>query len=357
MYSDPGCLAQLSTPLTLSNGNAIGYAQAVSPGVAGLTATAVGLSTQGAVEFVAPYTATAVVSVQADPAVLGVNTAGSTAQQSTLRAIVLDGTPANNLVKNAQVAFTVVNDPSGGYLSQPSVVTTGADGTASVSYIAGTSDTKLDGVMIQAQLQGASNAVGNVKLTVAKRALFITAGTGNTLATPNSSTYQLDYAVFVTDAAGNPVSGVNLTSSVRPRNYYKGQLYFVGVAGPWQVGSAVNGFPAPVGCANEDVNSDGLLQPGEDINGDGVLTPGNAITVTPTAVTDAKGQATVSLNYARDHANWLDFDLTIRGQVSGSEARYVAYSVLPGLAADFSALGTAPPGKISPYGITGTCTN
>ncbi|RFP10155.1 MULTISPECIES: Ig-like domain-containing protein [unclassified Duganella] len=359
IYSDVGC-ATATSALTLVNGNAIAYVRAVNPGIATLTATSsvTGLATQGLLEFVAPYTASAIVSIQADPAVIGVNANGSTVQQSTLRATVLDGTSENNLVKNAVVNFSFVSDPSGGTLTQPSVVTTGADGTASVSYIAGPNDTKLNGVVVQAQLQGVSNATGQVQLTVARRAASISAGTGNTIGVPSSTSYQLDYAVTVTDAAGNPAAGIKLTSSVRPRYYYKGQLYFVGTTGPWVLDlSGAN--PLPLACANEDVNSDNIMQPGEDLNQDGTLTPGNGtVAVTPTATTDVNGQAVVSLTYARDHANWIDVVLTIRGQVSGTEALYTTHTRLPYLGTDFTTVGTPPPGRYSPYGIDVTsCTN
>ncbi|MBA5685552.1 beta strand repeat-containing protein [Rugamonas apoptosis] len=352
IYSDPGCSSPLTTPLTLANGNATGYVSALSPGVGTLTANAGGVTVQGTLEFVAPLTAGAVITVQADPAVVGANQPGSTVQQTTLRAIVRDGTAANNLVKNAQVAFSIVTDPSGGSLTQPSVVTTASDGSASVSYIAGTSDTKLDGVTIKAQLQGASNASALATLTVAKKSLFIGAGTGAFIGTPNTATYQLDYAVFVTDAAGNAVPGVNITGSVRPRNYYKGQLYFLGIQGPWGISTDVDKIPTA--CLNEDTNGNGILESGEDINGNGRLDPGITITVTSSGTTDANGQALVSLIYPRDRANWLDVDLTIRGQVSGTEARYVGYVKLPGLNTDYSSISTTPPGRFSPYGTVRT---
>jgi len=359
IYSYVGCATPTSA-LTLVNGNAIAYVRAVNPGMATLTATSTvtNLATQGLLEFVAPYTSSAIVSVQADPAVIGVNVSGSTVQQSTLRATVLDGTPENNLVKNAVVNFSFVNDPSGGTLTQPSLVTTGADGTASVSYIAGPNDTKLNGVVVQAQLQGVSNATGQAQLTVAKRAASISAGTGNTIGVPSSTSYQLDYAVTVTDAAGNPAAGIKLTSSVRPRYYYKGQLYYVGTTGPWVLDlSGTN--PLPLACLNEDVNNDNIKQPGEDVNQDGILTPGNGtVVVTPTSTTDVNGQAVVSLTYARDHANWIDVVLTIRGQVTGTEALYTTHTRLPYLATDFTTAGVAPPGRYSPYGIdVTTCTN
>lgn len=359
IFSDVGCATPASA-LTLVNGNAIAYVYALNPGMAILTATSTvtKLATQGLLEFVAPYTSAAIVSVQADPAVIGVNANGSTVQQSTLRATVLDGTPENNLVKNAVVNFSFVNDPSGGTLTQPSLVTTGADGTASVSYIAGPNDTKLNGVVVQAQLQGASNATGQALLTVAKRAASISAGTGNTIGIPSTTSYQLDYAVTVTDAAGNPAAGIKLTSSVRPRYYYKGQLYYVGSTGPWVLDlSGVN--PLPLACPNEDVNNDNIKQSGEDVNQDGILTPGNGtVVVTSTATTDVNGQAVVSLTYARDHANWIDVVLTIRGQVTGTEALYTTHTRLPYLATDFTTAGVAPPGRYSPYGVDVTsCTN
>jgi hypothetical protein len=346
VYTDAACSTVLSGNLSLVNGNASAFVSASSPGVATLTATASGLTVQGTVEFLAPLTPAATITLQADPAVVGANTLGSTVQQTTLRAIVRDGTAQNNLVKNASVEFSIVSDPSGGALSQPAVILTGADGTASVNYIAGTSDTMLDGVLVQAKLQGTST-VGTAKLTVAKKSLFITAGTGNTILTPSTTTYQIDYAVFVTDAAGNPVPGVNVTGSVRPRNFYKGALVFTGTQGPWQLDPLL----PPIQCKNEDINSDGLMQTGEDLNGNGRLDPGIPITVTPAVTTDARGQATVSLIYPRDRANWLDIDMTIRGTVSGTEARYVAYTRLIGLATDYSVAGVTPPGRNSPYGV------
>lgn len=358
VYADAGCASVLTTPLALVGGNATAFLKAANPGVATLTATANAnaSSVQGSVEFYAALTGAATISVQADPAVVGANTPGGSSQQATIRATVRDGSSEKNLVRFAQVAFSIVGDPSGGSLTQPSLVTTGADGSASVSYIAGSADTKLDGVQIRAQLQGASNASATAALTVAKKSLFITAGTGNTVGVPNPATYQVDYSVFVTDAAGNPVPGVNITGSVRPRNFYKGSLYFEGTDGPWAYSS--NPLLQPKACLNEDVDSDGQLSGGEDTNGNRVLDPGIPITVSPASTTtDARGQATVSLLYPRDRANWLDVDLTIRGQVSGTEARYVGYIKLIGLSTDYSTHNITPPGRDSPYGTVLSCTS
>ncbi|RZT06046.1 hypothetical protein SAMN05216319_4730 [Duganella sp. CF402] len=350
VYSNASCSSVLSSALPLSGGAATAYVNATSPGVATLTANAGGQTTQTDLEFVAPVTALTTISVQADPAVVGVNTTGSTSQQATLRAIVRDGTAQNNLVKNATVAFSILSDPSGGSLTQPAVVTTGADGVATTSFIAGTSATATDGVQIQAKLIGGSGPSAVAKLTVAQKSLFISAGTGNTVGVPSSATYQMDYAVIVTDAAGNAVSGVKLTASVLPTQYFKGYLAYTLPTGPWE----------PVvrtACSNEDVNNNGILDAGEDGNLNGVLDPGIPVTVTPSVTTDASGRATVSLIYPRDRVYWLDVNLTIRGQASGTESSYTSLVHLMGLGTDYATQTVSPPGRNSPYGVSTLCSN
>jgi len=353
IYSDAACSSVLSTPLTASGGAATAYVNAGSPGVATLTAAASnGATVQGTVEFIAPLTSAATISLQSNPGTIASNTAGSTTQQATLRAVVLDGTAQNNLVKNAQVAFSIVADSSGGSLTQPAVVLTAADGSASVNYIAGTSATALNGVQIKATIQGGvSSASATTSLTVAQKSLFITAGTGNSVGTPSATTYQLDYTIFVTDATGNAVSGTKLTASVVPTNYYKGVMAYLGTTGPW----------TPIthlACANEDTNGNGVLDAGEDTNHNGVLDPRIPLTVTSSVTTNASGQAVVSMVYPRNQAFWIDVNLVIRGQVAGTESSYTTLVHLPGLGSDYATQNQSPPGQISPYGADATtCTN
>lgn len=349
VYGDPACSAPLTAPLALNGGAANAYVNATGPGVATLTARAGTLGAQTELEFLAPLTAAATITLQADPAVVGANTAGSSSQQTTLRAVVRDGPAQNNPVKNALVSFSIVTDASGGALTQPADVSTGADGSATVSFIAGSTATATDGVQIRARLIGGSGASASTSLTVARRSLFISAGTGNVVGVPTPSTYQQDYAVFVTDAAGNAVSGVRLTASVVPLRYYKGQMVYT-APGPWR--------PVVLAtCDNEDLNRNGILDAGEDFNGNGKLEPGIPVTITPSVTTDASGQAVVSLVYPRDRVNWLDVQLTLRGQADGSESTYTSLVHLLGLSSDYTNENVAPPGATSPYGVAMTCSD
>jgi hypothetical protein len=361
-YQDAGCATPLTTSLNLVSGDATAYVRAISPGVSTLVATLltpVSATAQGTLEFVAPLKSTATINLQADPGVVGSNSAPSIDQQAVLRAVVRDGPITNNVVKGAIVNFSIVSDSSGGYLTQPSVVLTGADGVATVNYVAGPGTSATNGVIIKAQIQsGISSVSTTATLTVAKRALFISAGTGNSIASPNPQTYQSDYSVFVTDAAGNAVSGATITASILPVNYNKGFLVFQN--GSWSPKVTVP--PAAQSyfvCPNEDTNHDGILQPDEDDatsiigngNGNGRLDPGIPLTVTSTGKTDANGTATVSVLYAKDQTNWLEVNMTIRATVAGSEAAYLAHFILNGTAADFSHQDIGPPGQVSPYGL------
>ncbi|WP_254798715.1 Ig-like domain-containing protein [Janthinobacterium lividum] len=352
IYQDAACGTPLQAPLALVGGNAIAYVQASGAGLTALTAKYEdsGASVQSEVEFVAPLTAQATISLQADPAVIGANTTGSTAQRSALRAIVRDGTAENNLVKNAQVSFSIQNDASNGSLSSPSLVATDSDGVATVSYIAGQGTTGVDGVVVKAQLQGVSSNAATVKLTVTKKSLFISAGSGNALDASDSSTYRKTYSVFVTDAAGNPVPDVIITAAAWPRYYYKGYLQYSQAAQSWVVAAALK-------CDNEDRDRSGTFNPNNDLNLNGRLDPGIPLNLSTGGKTDSSGTALVTLTYPRDRAHWLDVELTIRGNSSGTEATYVGYTLLPGLATDFNRVDISPPGVISPYGQATDCRN
>ena len=351
LYSDSTCLTALSSSsVALVGGDSQPtYLKSDNAGVATVSAAVVGgPSAQTNIEYIAALTSSATISLQAEPAIIGGNTGTGTSEQSTLTAIVRDGTAKNNLVKNAVVSFTLLSDPSAGSLSTPATVTTGSNGTASVTFVAGTATTPKDGVVVQASIQGTSTSA-TTTLTVSKKSLFISAGTGNTLGTPTNATYELDYTVFVTDASGNPVQNVVVTASVIPTRYRKGSYSYDDTTAKAWVGNVIDT------CSNEDINLDGVLEAGEDYNGDGILEPGIPLTITPSATTDATGLAKIALIYPRDRANWVEAKISLRGSVAGTESTYqIAPFFLPILATDLTDKNVSPPGAISPYG-TNSC--
>ncbi|WP_128139400.1 Ig-like domain-containing protein [Janthinobacterium lividum] len=361
LFADSACSQALPTSLMFNNGNLPrSYVQSANTGVATITAAvAGGPSAQTRLEFVAPLSPASKLAVQADPAVLRANTAASadnaSANMSTISAVVRDGA-ANNLVKNAPVLFTILSDPSGGYLRQAGRVLTGSDGLARAEYVAGPADSGRDGVLIQARIEGAAQAAATalVHLTVARQALSVKLGTGSLLREYSASVLQKDFAVFVSDSAGNAVPGVAITAAAWPSRYAKG--YYVWQAdkpefpdtGVWRL--ALPNYS----CANEDVLRNGIFDAAYDGNGNGVLDPGIPLTVSASGLSDALGMATVTVSYPRNFGSWVRIGLTVRGTVSGTEASATADLPLPTLASDFSARRVDPPGRLSPYG-SGAC--
>ena len=165
-----------STRGTLSNlvaaTNAAGVATvtitSTNAGPAVITATnAAGTTTSVQVEFVADTPDS--IDVQANPFTLGPG------EQSAITAVIRDA--ANNLVKNAVVLFDL-QDVTGGQLSVPSAVTD-SQGRAQTFYTASSTTSANGGVVITGTVQSNPLINNSVALTVAKRELFISIGTGN----------------------------------------------------------------------------------------------------------------------------------------------------------------------------------
>ena len=368
LFMDSACSQALPASLIFSNGNLPrSYVQSANAGVASITAAvAGGPSAQTRLEFVAPLSGASKLAVQAEPAVLRANTSTSAASAdnastsnstsiSTISAVVRDGA-ANNLVKNAPVVFTILSDPSGGYLRQAGRVLTGSDGLARAEYVAGPADSGRDGVLIQARIDGAAQAAasGQVSLTVARQALSIKLGTGNQVREYSASVLQKEFAVFVSDSAGNAVPGVAITAAAWPSRYAKG-YYEWQPDKPEFPDTGVWRLALPhYSCPNEDVLRNGIYDAAYDRNGNGVLDPGIPLTVSASGPSDALGMATVTVSYPRNYGSWVQLALTVRGTVSGTEASTTAELPLATLASDFSARRVPPPGRISPYG-SGPC--
>ncbi len=202
-----------ATATTNAQGEAQTTVTASNAGIAVVTATTVpgGSTAEARLEFVAqtPF------SIEVQPSVFTIGPRES----STITAVVRD--QPGNLVKNQTVTFTI-QDVSGGTLSVGTAVTD-SDGRARTVYTAGSTTSANEGVLITAQVNGV--APRTVALTVARREVFISLGTGNEITEPNTAQYMKEFVVQITDSNGNGVAGVPLTLRALSNIYYTGFWY------------------------------------------------------------------------------------------------------------------------------------
>lgn len=328
----------VASATTDASGNATINVSSTTAGGAVITATGGGASVQRSIEFVA--TTAASIDAQASTSTVGIG------EQSTITAVVRDA--AGNLVKNKTVTFTLT-DNTGGTLSVASGITN-SQGRAQTVYTAGSSVSARDGIDVTASVQGASSTIlDSVKLTVARKEVFISLGTGNTVDEPNDAQYRIPFAIQVTDANGNGVANVPVTTSVLTVRYLKGTRAWNGSS--WT--SYVNPFYI---CQDEDTlvpatARNGNVDPGEDADNDGRIDVGNIALVAPSSVTtNAQGVALIDVLYEQDKAYWLEVTLEARAAVQGTEFSRSTTFLLPGTTNDFNKEDTAPPGFRSPFG-------
>lgn len=311
------------------------------------------VNTTAEIEFIATQVDNIILS--ASP-----NSIGPAGQKSTITAVLRDA--AGNLVKGKTVNFNA-DDVSGGEISPASAVTD-SNGLASTVYTSLNVTTE-NGITISAT-EPNSNITSSVNLTVANRAQFISIGTGNIIEAPDETSYLKKFTVFVTDANSNPVSGVELTVTGTPVKYnellepnaepsdpnhnvirpafYKGYWVAYPSREDFEFWTAVR----TIGCANEDVDDDGIEDSNEDTNGDNELTPGNIVSIDGDIVTDENGQAIIELRYAKTFAAWSQVKITASTPVSGSESQASQFFTLSASAADLREEATPP--NTNPFG-------
>jgi len=360
-----------TTPANPSTAVTAGAGEAtldIRSSTAGLSTIAVsrpggGVATRN-VEFVA--TVADSLDVQAEPSSV------RTGAESQLTAIVRDA--AGNLVKNKIVSFSLSNN-TGGSLSSP-LATTGSDGRATVIFTAGTEQSALNGVVVTATVQeGAATLTDTVSLTVTGQALAISLGTGNTLFELGTATFAKEWVIFVTDADGNAVADKQVTVSIRSVNFKKGNLYVTADGNSWVKEPEPANFE-PLSCPDEDMDFNGILDPGEDLNNSGSLEAGNIALVAPVAasapagspcsdlasagaaqasITTANdGRARVCVLYPQNYNLWLDARIQARASVQGTEFSKSATFELEALASDLKNVNASPPGVVSPFGDVDT---
>lgn len=344
LYTDAACSRPVGGPISYANGTLPRvWLKSADVGVAtvdGVLASGGRGSTR--IEFIAPLRSTSRVDLQADQALVGPG------ERSTLIAVVRDGTSANNVVKGATVQFSIVSDLSGGALLAPLSVVTGSDGVARAVFVAGQNAGDKSATVIQAKVLELPTATSTTSLTVNKKALSIQFGTGNKLGSLNSAVLQQDFAVFVSDNAGNPVKDVTISASAWVISYSKGDFAWQSTGG-WSQHSLVT-------CPNEDVLRRGIYDRALDTNGNGLLDPGVPLTITVSGKTDAMGLAMLALRYPADRAFWNEVEVKVSGTVAGTETtpRSMRFT-LGGIANDYNDAAVPPPGAVSPYGTSGSC--
>ncbi len=254
----------------------------------------------------------------------------------------------NNLVKNQNVSFSILEDGSGGSLTSSRDITD-SQGKASTIYQAGANTSGRDGVEIQATVAGSIS--DTVTLTVARQALRLAIGTGNEIIEPDTVRYIKDYVAIVTDANGAPVENANIELSVLPTGYIKGN-YVPSIDDTWVISPG-----NPVFCDAEDVNRNGQLDAGEDTNGSLALEPTNSATTSASSVISAAdGSADFSLIYPQSHCNWVRVELTATVRVGGSESVESSEFFLSCASSDLNNTDISPPGGTEGlYGSDQSC--
>lgn len=328
-----------ASAVTNASGEATVSISATNAGGAVVTASSGASSAQLPLEFVA----TIPDSIDVQPSIFTLGPG----QTSTLVAVVRDA--QGNLVKNQNVAFTL-DDVTGGTLSVGTAVTD-SQGRAQTIYTASNQTSANEGVIVTARVGGSIS--DSVALTVARREVFISLGTGNEVEEPNTAQYRIEYVVQITDASGNGVPAVPVSMRILSTRYYKGVRATATLpATGW--GTA---YSILAGCADEDINRNGVLDAGEDNNSSGRIEAGNIATVSSAGITDATGMVLVYVTYPQEYAYYLDVELSASARVQGSEYVRSLNFMLPGSAPDFTSASVSPPGPSSPFGVSATCSD
>ncbi len=355
-------------------------------------------------------------SVSANPSVVSVNTTGSRANQTELRALFLG--PDNKPIPRVRVRF----DLDGNRTNTDGVIEwlggsyaySDANGVARATFTPGQRSSPTDGVTVRIcystndfpfnaasttascgapspSALSAGVGVAFTTLTVANEALSVSLRTNETIKTGGSGlTYIKEFVVLVVDAAGQAKQDVVITPSVDLTAYYKGE-YVVGAdrwnqvmsLAPdenyrWDAASRAWVKAGLIGgqCPNEDVNRNavreapsfvaGAAAPAvasrqEDLNWNNELDPRKAdvaIKMVGSNRTDRNGLAIVQIEYGRSVGSWVDFLISVTASgISGTEslARYAGR--LPVDAESINNVKADPAFRYSPYGRSAVCTD
>ncbi len=238
---------------------------------------------------------------------------------AVVSATVLD--VQNRAVQGAKVAFSLTSGPGGGEGISPATATTNAAGIASATFTSGGLISARDGITVLAKLVDYPGITDSATLTIAAQAATITIGQTNVIQTITvgtaESAYALPLTVLVTDTNGSAIANQNISLSVYPTEFQTG--YFVD-SEKW-VRTVTGSF------TNEDLNRNGILDPGEDTVGgifdNNRLDPGGVVSIPSNVTTDSNGFGGFNLVYAKGYGPWVTVEVTATTNVSGTESKAV----------------------------------
>lgn len=256
---------------------------------------------------------------------------------ATLYAKVKDD--KGGVVAGAPVWFSLKDTTGGGEYIDPAVVYTNSAGEAQATFFAGSLVSSANGVGCVASVlkNNGTPSTAEQRVVISGEASSVSIARALLAKEHEDTAYDMPMSVLVTDAKGNPVKGQTVYLSVWPKEYYIDGLDPDGKV------ISIGSYP------NEDVNRNGILDPGEDAggnpaHGNGQLDPAasTAGTVPFSVVTDEHGLAQFSYIYQKMYAVWLGVEVSASTKVYGTETMSALSFVLPILEKDAKYMPPSP---------------
>jgi hypothetical protein len=332
-------------------------------------------------------------SMQPSATVVPVNATGNTNNRVEVRALFMGA--GNVPVRNIRVRFSEVDEngrapgaPYGSFISGNQVIYSGANGVAASAFVPGSRASATDAVFLRACWSYSDFPSGDcpyaitTRITVNDDPLSVSVGTNELIESGASNlTYVKRFVVQVVDSAGLAKPDVLVSPVLDLLRYRKGLYRWNPAAQAWTSYSAstdpldATEYPV-VGCDNEDLNRNGiveLLNPvptfldwlgrpvtSEDFNNSFNLTPGRpaleprradvSLSIEGSNRTNNFGQIVLRLEYPRNIATWVQFNLQVGAGVAGTEGRANFEGILPAPAEVIRNENATPPFVVSPYG-------
>lgn len=267
-----------------------------------------------------PVADAAQITVQTESKTLLPSTSTTTYSTKVRTKVFTDNASGNYPVANVPVVLQIQNATGGGETISQSYGFTDVYGFFETKFNSGVTSTGQVGVRIVATVAGTA-VTGSATVEIGGTPGSVAIGTPREIVEDDENLSINTYVMsaLVADGTGAAVAGANVTLHVWPTEYYTG--FWVKsinpVTGDDEYGTFITGT-----WQNEDVDEDGILDPGEDVNQDGELNPAASYagTIPATVTTDSKGAAPFNYVYLKDAAPWVNVRATGATKVFGTEA-------------------------------------